>query len=112
MSSVLPRLEIRLPQDLKDQVLALATARGVSASEIGVAALQDLLDKPARPEQALLDAVRRLEALLEGFIRVYFAVTPSVPGTEREAAARRGQERWAHLQALLQQGKEGGAWPA
>lgn len=103
MSSTLARIEIRLPQEIKDQVVALATTRGVSASEIGLAALQELLDKPERSEQAVREALGRLEALLEGFIRVFFTVTPPVPPAEREAAARRGHERWAQLQALLQQ---------
>lgn len=103
MSSTLARIEIRLPQEFKDQVVALATARGVSASEIGLAALQQMLENSASPEHALRDALRRLETLLEGFIRVFFSVTPPVPPAEREAAARRGHERWGHLQALLQQ---------
>jgi hypothetical protein len=91
---------------LKDQVLALATARGVSVSELGVAALQDLLDTQERPERLVLDRLWRLERLVETFVRVFLTLTPD-PGQgsdlDRQVAAQRGLERWGHFQAVLAQ---------
>ena len=105
MSAPLARIEIRLPQELKDQITALATERGASVSEIGLAALQDLLERETRPETALCGGVDKVHALLEAFVRVYCTLTPEIPEVQREAAARRGHKRWERIQVLLSQEK-------
>ena len=108
VSSALPRLEIRLPQALKDQILALATARGVSASEIGLAALQDLLETSEKPETAILAGLQELRPCWRRLCACC-SLAPDLQGAseaERQAAARRGVERWAQFQALLQHEKE------
>jgi hypothetical protein len=102
----LARIEIRLPQELKDQLTALATERGASVSEIGVAALQNLFEQERGPEAATLEQLRRLEALLAGFVRVYFTSAPDpqmLSEGERQTAARRGAERWDQFCVLLEQ---------
>jgi hypothetical protein len=110
MSAPLARIEIRLPQDLKDQVTALATERGASVSEIGVAALHDLLERETQPDTGSLAAIDKVYALLEAFVRVYFTSAPdpqALSDAERQTAARRGAERWDQFCMLLQGDSEG-----
>lgn len=112
MSSTLARIEIRLPQEVKDTLTALATARGSSVSEIGLAAILEFLEadvppKTTPPPESLLPGVGRLEKLVEGFIRVFLTVGPDpqrLTEGERLAMAQRGDERWAQFQAVIEEG--------
>jgi len=112
MSSPLARIEIRVPQEVKDALTALAAARSSSVSEIGLAAILEFLEADAPPKatpppEGLLPGMGRLEKLLEGFIRVFLTVGPDpqrLTEAERLAMARRGDERWAQFQAVIEEG--------
>jgi hypothetical protein len=105
-----------MPPELKTQLQALSKERGVSLSEIGLAAIEEFFAKRARPELPLQEAVAQLgaqvahlEAFLEGFVRVFFTVTPDPqeqPLAAQRQAARRGAERFAQLQARIAPAKE------
>jgi Ribbon-helix-helix protein, copG family len=112
MSSTLARIEIRLPQAVKDRLTAEATARGSSVSEIGLAAILEFLGEMAPPKpgglvEGFLPGLGRLEKLLEGLIRVFLTVGPDpqrLTEAERLAMAQRGDERWAQFQAVIEEG--------
>jgi predicted transcriptional regulator len=118
MASTLARLEVRLPPDLKTQLQGIAKERGVSVSEIGLAALQEFLERRDHPVQhdvvlTVLKQVaaqaRQHHAVLEQFIRVFLTVTPDLhdrPEAERRAAAKHGHARWEQFQTLLAQQTE------
>jgi predicted transcriptional regulator len=116
MASTLARIEVRMPQELRRQIQTLAKERGVSQSEIGLAAIQEFFERSASPETALRDAVAHLEArvahqqaFLEGFVRVFLTVTPDPktrPEAEQRQAAKRGAERFAQFQTMLAMLKE------
>jgi hypothetical protein len=114
MPSTQARIEVRCSEALKKQVAALARERGVSQSEIGLAALEDFFHKPPDPETVVQDALRRLETLFCTFVQVYLTTAPDLagaPDAEKLLAARRGQQRYTQFRTVVTQALEAAAWP-
>lgn len=110
MAEMLARIEIRCPPAVKAQVADIAKTRGVSQSEIGLAALLEMFERPTAPEAVVLERLARLEALLTIFVRVYLTSAPDPrtwPEEERHRAAHRGRERWDDLLAVLHDAEGG-----
>lgn len=111
MATPMTRIDVRCPQELKTQISALAKQRGVSQSEIGLAALQEMLARARRPEVPVTETLVQLDEqvvflrrLLEVFIRWSLSVTDDArtwSEERQERAEQQGAERWQHFLATL-----------
>jgi Ribbon-helix-helix protein, copG family len=110
MSSTLARIEIRVPSELKDHLSAIARERGVSLSEMAVAALQMMLEGPPAPVdppghlnyllEQLEDQMLNMDIGLRVFIRIVLSHFPELSEAEKSVASARGQRRWEHFLTL------------
>lgn len=105
------RLSIRLPIEMKTELNDLAATRGVALQDLVQAAIVAWLANPVHQKEhngdgEIREQLRRIEIMLQTFMRIMLTLTPPVSLEDVDDAADRGEQRWRQYLVVYQEDLE------